>query len=289
MVRFAVRQLLLIGFQVLLFERMEVFFLKGLAETREIAFFSLSFTLVQYVFVLPAVLAQSAGATLFVQQGRAPNEVARMATVMTWFMLLVAAPTYFGLAALSDPLFRMLYGSKYLAAIPVLTALSLFGVCRALMGPTEQVLIATERQVFFITSASAAALIDVVANLVLIPRLGALGAALAKGGSQIFLTAAFLTFMVWQFRVKLPFGRMARLLLACTAMFFGVRLVGRPLGSLPALLVGVPVGIAIFAFLARLLRCLDAADGERLRQLRRLLPAGARRPYVALVDFLVPV
>ena len=94
--------------------------------------------------------------------------------------------------------------------------------------------------------------------------------------------------MVWQFRVTLPFGRIAKLLLACTLMFFGVRLAGGPLRSLPALIVGIPLGATIFILLVRWLRCVDPTDRDRLRQLDRLLPARVRRPYVAVVDFLAP-
>jgi hypothetical protein len=98
----------------------------------------------------------------------------------------------------------------------------------------------------------------------------------------------FLAFMVVHFRVTLPLARIAKLLAACTVMFFAVRLVGWPLASLPALIVGIPLGAAIFVLLMRWLRCLDPTDGDRLRQLDRLLPARLRGPYVAVVDFLAP-
>ena len=80
---------------------------------------------------------------------------------------------------------------------------------------------------------------------------------------------------------------MAKLLLACAAMAVGVRLVGRALPSILALVVGVPLGAMLFVLFARWLRFLDGADGERLRQLAHLIPSRARGSYGALVDFLV--
>jgi hypothetical protein len=43
----------------------------------------------------------------------------------------------------------------------------------------------------------------------------------------------------------------------------------------------------LFVLFASWLRFLDGADGERLRQLARLVPSRARGSYGALVDFLV--
>src|SRR5436190_19721329 len=65
---FALRQLPQIAFQILLWERFEVLFLKRLGPAGSIAFFSISVTLMQYVLQLPASLAGSAGTTLMVQQ-----------------------------------------------------------------------------------------------------------------------------------------------------------------------------------------------------------------------------
>ncbi len=93
--------------------------------------------------------------------------------------------------------------------------------------------------------------------------------------------------MVRKLEVKLPLGRMARLLVACMAMFFDVHaLVGR-VPSVPALLAGIPLGCLVFVLLTRILRCLDRDDRDRLTQMKRLLPARARGAYLSLVDFLV--
>ena len=288
MTQFAGLQLVLTILYALLFDRVEVFFLKSMAPSAEIAFFSITFTLVQYMLLFPGNLAGSASASMMVQQGRSQDEAARTAATTTWFMVLLAAPELFGVAALSSPLLRLMYGAKYLPAIPVLTALSLFGMGLALSQPAQYLLMAAERQIFYIVWLVLAAGIDVLGNVLLIPRYGALGAACAKGASQLFAAAGFLTYMVVSFKVALPLGRIAKLISACTVMFIGVRMATRTMPPLLALLVGVPVGVVIFVVLTRLLRCLDKADQYRLRQLERLIPGPLRAPYVRLVGFLAP-
>jgi len=283
---FALRQLPQIVFQILLWERMEVFFLKKLAATRDIAFFSISVTLIQYVMQLPASLAGSAGTTLMVQQGRAPGEVARIATTAIWFTMLLAAPALFGVASVADPLLRVLYGARYLDAIPVLTVLGLVTVTMALQLPLGPFLLATEQQNFIIFWGSVQVVVSVASCLLLVPRLGATGAALSRGICHFVGVTGFLAFIVWRFKVPMPVGRMIKLLVACTAMFVAVRLVQRPLPALAGLVVGIPVGAAIFVVATRLLGFLDSADRGRLQRLGRMLPARARGAYSTLVDFL---
>jgi O-antigen/teichoic acid export membrane protein len=288
MVAFATLQLVLVLLYSLLFDRMEVLFLKALATPREIAFFSISFTVAAYLLIVPQTLAGSASVSMMVKQGHAPEESARIAAMTTWFTILLAAPMVFGVAALSDPLLRLAYGVKYVPAIPVLTTLALFALGQAASQPTQYLLVSAERQGFYLFWLLVAGAIDVVGNLLLIPRLGALGAALAKGVSQIIGATGFLVVLTWHFRARLPVARIVKVLAAAAVMFFAVRLVARPLGSLPALLLGIPVGAAVFVLLLRVLRCLDAGDRERLRQLARFFPRPARRGYVAILRFLAP-
>src|SRR5262249_50071710 len=148
-------------------DRMEVLFLKGLAPSREIAFFSISFTVSQYLLIIPKTLASSASVSMMVKQGHAPEESTRIAALTTWFTILLAAPLVFGVASLSDPLLRLAYGAKYVPAIPVLTVLSLFALGQAASQPSQYLLVSSERQKFYLIGLGAAGLIDVIGCLAL--------------------------------------------------------------------------------------------------------------------------
>jgi lipopolysaccharide exporter len=287
MIRFAAQQMVLALLYALLFDRMEVFFLRGMAPSREIAFFSISFTLVSYLLQFPQNLADSASVRVWVEHGRSPAEAARTTAIATWFVMLFAAPALFGVAAVSDPLLRLLYGARYLPAIPVLAVLSVLSLGLAVSQPAQLLLVGAGRNGIYIAWLCVAGLVSVAGNLLLVPAHGAVGAALAKGAGQATAAAGFLAYAWIAFRTRPPLWRMARLLLACAAMAVAVRLVGRNLAPLLALLVGIPLGAVLFILFARWLRFLDASDGDRLRQLGRLVPSGVRGGYVALVDFLV--
>ena len=95
-------------------------------------------------------------------------------------------------------------------------------------------------------------------------------------------------FMVLKFRVTLPMWRIAKLIITCTAMYVGVRFVGSQVPPLLGIVLGVPLGVAIFVVLMRTLRCLDSVDRERLRTIASLLPARIRGLYRTIVDIIVP-
>ncbi len=288
LIRFAALQLIPTLLYAFLFDRTEVVFINRLAGASQIAFFSISFTLVQYLLIVPQTLAGSASVTIMVKQGHAPAEAARIAGSATWLTILFGAPELFGVAALAGPLLHLIYGTKYLPAIPVLSALSFFALGLAASQSAQFLLVAAERQIFYIVWLLVAAAIDVVGCQLLIPTHGALGAAYAKGISQMVAAAGFLGFMVLKFDVKLPVWRIIKVLTVCTIMYVGVSFVVLHLPSLLAIIVGVPVGIAIFAVLMRWMRCLDSTDRERLRTIASLLPARTRRPYRTILDFIVP-
>jgi O-antigen/teichoic acid export membrane protein len=288
LIRFAALQLVPTLLYAFLFDRTEVFFINKLSVPAQIAFFSLSFTLVQQLLIVPQTLAGSASVTIMVKQGHAPAEAARIAAQATWLTILFGAPELFGVAALSAPLLHVMYGAKYLPAIPVLATLSFFALGLAASQSAQFLLVAAERQVFYIVWLLVSAAIDVVGCQLFIPHYGALGAAYAKGISQLVAAAGFLGFMVLKFHVTLPVWRIIKLITACVAMYAGVRFVGLHLPPLLAIIVGVPLGVAIFVVLMRWLRCLDSADRERLRGIASLLPARTRGLYRAILDIVAP-
>jgi len=288
LIRFAALQLVPTLLYAFLFDRTEVVFINRLAGPSQIAFFSISFTLVQYLLIVPQTLAGSASVTIMVKQGHAPAEAARIAASATWLTILFGAPELFGVAALAGPFLQVIYGTKYLPAIPVLAALSFFALGLAASQSAQFLLVAAERQIFYIAWLLVAAAIDVVGCQLLIPSHGALGAAYAKGISQLVAAAGFLGFMVLKFDVKLPVWRIVKVIGVCTIMYVGVRFVVLHLPPLLAIIVGIPFGVAIFVTLMRWLRCLDGTDRERLRMIASLLPARTRRLYRTILDFVVP-
>ncbi len=78
-----------------------------------------------------------------------------------------------------------MYGQNYLPIIPVLAVAAVFGVARAFLMPLEQVLIASDRQDLLIRGSMMATVFNIGFAFAFIPWLGALGAAICNGLSQV--------------------------------------------------------------------------------------------------------
>lgn len=289
LVQFCWQSTILLGLDLVVWNRSEIFFLERYAPIQQVAFYSICFNVVESLLILPRVLAWSADTTILVQQGRAPQTVAKIAVTTLRFMALFSIPAAFGLAGLAGPAMGIVYGAKYLPAIPVLVVTALFSLGRAFQLPAQRLLSATEQQGFMVVWGICLAIVNVLLSLLLIPSHGAIGAALSKG---IIQTIAMLG-MWWYARRRLgamvPVVRLAGLVLSAGVMCGVVWLVSRVLpNAAAALLVGIPVGAVVMVLLLRLTGYLGEADRGRLAQLERVLPGRLRPVFARLVRFLTP-
>lgn len=90
--------------------------------------------------------------------------------------------------SIARPMLLLLYGPAYEAAWPVLALLSLAQYCRCAMGYSDVTLQVLGKLRFVVTLDILASILNVLANLALIPRFGIVGAALATTGTVILTT-----------------------------------------------------------------------------------------------------
>ena len=164
--------------------------------------------------------------------------------------LVVALLIVVGIVVAADPVVRILGGSKYLAAGPVLR----IQICALLGASLTQVwslgLVAARRQRALIATNSLALLMAVVLGLILIPLLHAKGGSIAAVGGELMLASANLFMLVRARPLTRPrLGAPARALLAA-----GLGLLCALL-PLPELVNGV-LAAGVFALAAVLLRAL---------------------------------
>lgn len=287
-VSFCWHQTVLLAIEVVIWNRSELFFLERFAEIHEVAFYSLTFNLVQYILLVPQIMSSSVGASMMVKQGQAPEDVGRMASTSLWFIFVVAVPASFGVAAVADPAVRLLYGSQYLPAIPVLALLGLFGLARSLSYPVLEVLYVIEKQAFVVRFSFVMVFVNAALGFWWIPGNGAVAAACVKGAVHFLSLLGLWIYAARTAGLSLSLSRALRLVFSALAMAVAVAALGRFVPPVLGLLLGIPLGVAVLALMLRLTRTLDAADAGRLASLGRLFPAALRPRYVAMLRVMVP-
>lgn len=287
-IKFSMQTLALQLVNLVVWDRSELLFLKAFATPKDIAFYSISFSLVQQTAILYRSVSLVAGINLMHRVLNDPSSATRMISTLVRYIALVAIPVTFGLAVLSGPLMTVLYGSQYLPAIPVLAIVGALGFGRAFLLPVEQFCSAAERQDLMIRCTGYASVINLSLAYLLIPPFGSVGAAWCNGFSQLAGMAIGWSLLSRHHPVQIPWNRLARVVASGLFMAFCVLLSSR--SSIPwiSLVVGVLVGVVAYLVFLRLTRALEEDDFVRLSSISKMMPGAVRPWYMKGLRVLIP-
>ncbi len=185
--RYALGVSAMLALDAIVWQQSELLFLRAFSPAAEIGFYAVSFTLVaQAMQLLPGSVAVALFPALAHAAGGSDRAALRLAYQGALRLLAVAAlPAGLVGAAIAPLLLRVLYGTAFAAASPAARVLWLSGALGALGAAAASILYALERQRAMVVASLPVAVLNLTLDLVLVPRYGALGAALANGAAQV--------------------------------------------------------------------------------------------------------
>ena len=193
---------------------------------------------------------------------------------------VLAFPVLMLCTVLASPVTLLLFGERYADSAPMLTAIGAGVYLGALAGPNEAVLEVTGRfrQLLMVNIATVALLVGL--NLLLIPPLGGLGAAMATGAAVVFRGAATLVLVLHHGSIGLPRREFRQPYLA---LLTAIVVAGVVVFLQPGLLVSIFVATALtFGVLLPARRELDVLHSfpalAKVPGLTLLLGRGGGRP-----------
>jgi O-antigen/teichoic acid export membrane protein len=226
--------------------------------------------------VLPAVLA----AALLPRMSRdARSDRPALATALGHSLKLVAAlalPVAAFVLPTAEGWIRLLFGAPYVTAAPAMGVLAFAVAAVYVTTLTGHALVAADRQVVHLRLAAMCATLNVGLNLLLIPRMGFTGAALAGLASHLFMLSAELRAVRDLVDLKLLVRPMLKLALSALMLFLAAHVMVMTVGATtPRLLLLVtPLSCAVYLLCVAALRVLDREEmaivGGLLRRLARL-------------------
>ena len=285
---FSGQSLILLLLGLIVWDRSEMVFLKYFcADIRQVAFYSVAFNMTERLLVFSQVFGTATGATMMVQYGRDSSRVRGLAETSSRYLALISFPVHLGLAAIAVPLVWLTYGSKYSGAVPALVVAACLGIPKAFFIPVQAVLSSWERQDLIIRWGLVSAALNLGLDFALIPKYGAVGAALANGATQTFFSFALWVAAARLLEIRFPILPIAKTAIVAAVMAVAVHFT---ISRLPALL-GVPLaivlGVAVYLALIRIARVLKPADRGRMLNIKSHLPLGARSLFEAGVNWLI--
>jgi O-antigen/teichoic acid export membrane protein len=286
---FALQSIGLMMFNIVVWDRSDIVLLKFLNnDIRQISFFSVAFNLAEKTLLIPQVFGFALGVTMMAEFGRDRARVSLIARSAAKYMFLVSAPLLLGMAFLSGPVIRLLYGAQYVPTIPVLAIAASMAMLKPLLTPVQFYFRAHSRQAPLLVSYLICGALNVAIDWALIPRFGALGAAIGNGMAQVSAVTLIWGFAAWRCGLRLDFAAIFKIAAATLAMAPPILMMNRVLPPVAALPCGVLCGAAIFFALVRWLRVLNAEDLERLGHVTASVPAMFRGAFRRAMDLLAP-
>ena len=224
----------------------DLIFLRALRDARTAGMYAAAYTLISFLLNLGVTFGSSLLPVLAREAGDPSRQRASFDHAMIQ-ALAVALPIAAGGCLLAGGLMHLMFGATYAAAVPALRILVWSIVVAWVRNVVQMGLIARHEQSFVLRTSLWSAAANVALNLLLIPRFGMTGAALATVATETIRT---LIALVYSSRLGLPFGvatRLWRPIVATAAMATVLHFV--PMDAvLPAVLSGAAVyGVAIVA------------------------------------------
>ena len=149
-----------------------------------------------------------------------PAELAQTFLQVIGLVALLTVPAGALIGLVAEPFVLLLLGPKWLDAVPLIQVLAMFGIVRSLHGPTGSIYVALGKPIVVAALQSVQLALALSLMVVLVPRLGAVGAAWAILAGAA--TAMVVNYVLVKRELKLPvvqlLGALVRPLVAATAM-----------------------------------------------------------------------
>ena len=147
---------------LIVWNRSEVILLKYLcSDIRQIAYYSLAFSMAEQLLLSATVFGAAASATIFVQIGRDQSKLPALTASSFRYLALTSIPLHFIAAALAVPALLLFYGNQYRGAVMVVMLAPLLCLPKAFIGPVQSLLQSAERQSFVILATVLAGSVDI--------------------------------------------------------------------------------------------------------------------------------
>jgi O-antigen/teichoic acid export membrane protein len=247
-----------------------------IAGTKETGIYGAAYGFLSPLLFLPAALMGSFFPVLSAIKERDPARTRQLVQVCADVMAMIGLPILAGSIALSGPIVHLIYGAEFARSAGLLPILMIafVAICYGNLAGNLSILLGLRWR--FALYATIGAVANVGLNLALIPAYGAYGSAWATVATESLTMGLMLLTSLRRMRLRPRAGRILRTA-ALAAGMTGTMILARPLGLLPAGLLGV------LAYGGGLL-ALRVVDRDELRALTRrgaqpqpVVPAAAQR------------
>jgi O-antigen/teichoic acid export membrane protein len=273
---------------LIVWNRSEVILLKYLcSDIRQIAFYSLAFSMAEQLLLSSTIFGAAAGATIFAQIGRDKSKLPALTASTFRYLALTSIPLHFIASALAVPALLFVYGNQYRGAAMVVMIAPLLCMPKAFIGPVQSLLQCMEKQSYVIAATVLAGIVDFGVAWYLIPAHGAVGACIGSGTAQIMAVGLMWSVGIHRYKVRLPWMLVAKIAFISALASLTAHYIAMQFAPLWGVLCGGIASLVVLFGLFYLMRVLEPEDRDRFAILTSILPRRLANPMSKLLSLLV--
>ena len=224
-------------------------------EPGELGLYVAGYTLANYAILsfVPALSSALIPVTMNAYAEKGEEATRRSLETFLRYYWLATLPIVFGITAVGEELIRFVASEKFVDATIVLPWILAAKIVQAAYFPFLAGLFLSKRTKMLALFMAGAAALNIVLNLLLIPKLGMVGAAIATLVAYLFYVIGGAICSQRYLRLRFPVHSFFAYLAAAGGMFLLLRALPAPAGDLATLAIKIPVGILAYLLLALLL------------------------------------
>jgi O-antigen/teichoic acid export membrane protein len=190
--------LMLSGIAITLYMRLDMVMLEGMSNSREVGIYAAATRISELCYVIPVIFISSVSPAIIASHSKDPALYLKRLKILYFIMAWLAIGVSLPIAFLSGPIVSLIYGVQYQDAAPVL-AIHLWGSVGVFLGvASSQHLLVEHLQKISLYRTLIGVTCNIILNLLLIPSMGAKGAAIATVISYFLATFSLIFFKATQ-------------------------------------------------------------------------------------------
>lgn len=203
----------------IVWQKSEIFFLGLFCNTKEIAYYNISFTFsLTSMQFLPRVLGSVSWPIFSGFYGTKDLKgLSETYSTFAKYISMLAIPIGVGGCILAKQIIVVTCGESYLPAVLPLQILFIVSSISTVLG-NQVLLYATERQSFMLKYGVVVAFMNIVLDIILIQKYGSLGAAIGVSITYLISSIVEITYIVKSLKMKPPLGSFLRITIASIIM-----------------------------------------------------------------------
>jgi O-antigen/teichoic acid export membrane protein len=272
----------------IIWDKSENFFLGRLCTSAEVAFYNLGFNIVRRISnILPSTFWRVLFPAMSGYAGAGSHDkTQRVFFLTTRYLAFLTFPVGIAGAVLAYSMIHFLYGHSFIGAQRPLQIMFLASTVTMMCNPAAAVLYGYDKQSFIYKLGSVMALINIVLDVLLIKRFGAIGAAACYAFTTVVGTTIGMIYTCRVMKLRYPLASIFKIFLAATIMGIAMELIIIRNYELLGFILATGVGGLVYLVAALVLGTFEEEDFMLMNTVASILPGRSKLLVTWLVGFI---